>query len=211
MKIMNSGLRAAIWVACSATVFGGSINFDDQATASSGISSISLTNQYASQGVLFSSMDASQSFKFNITPTSSPNYATPFWGSNSTGFITFVDPTNSSTAAWVSSVSFELLGLTSTVAHPGNFSGVTIDALDLGGNVIAGDTQVIPATTTTTSNQFLTFTGQVHQLRFTYNSGSGLDPIDDLSFGTVNPTPEPSTWLLAGAGLVAVGLIRRRS
>src|SRR5258707_6820300 len=191
---------AFLLIAGGTALLATTINFDDQATAASGISGILLTNQYAAQGVLFNSIDASQSFKNNITPASSPNYATPFFGTTNPGFIIFVSPLDSTVNAWVDSASFTLLGLTSTVAHPGNFAGATIDALDLTGSVIAGQSQVIPATSTSTSNQVLTFTGQVHEIRFTLTpSTTGILPFDDLIFGAVTAAPEPSTCLTIGA------------
>src|SRR3982750_133653 len=165
--IQRLARSAALLVLTAAAIPAVTINFDDQATAPSGISGILLSNQYAAQGVLFSLIDASQSFKNNVTPASAPNYATPFFSTSSPGFFTFVDPADPATDAYSTAVSFTLLGLTSTVAHPGNFSGATIDALDLNGNVIAGQTQTISATSVTTSDVVLTFTGQVHEIRFT--------------------------------------------
>jgi hypothetical protein len=204
---------ASLILAAGAGLSATTINFDDQATQSTGINSIPLTNQYASQGVLFNLIDVSQSFKFNITPTSTPNYATPFFSNPGPGLFLFVNPADPSQNAYVTQVSFTLLGLDSTTAHPGQFSGATIDALDLNGNVIAGQTQTIGATTVTTSNEVLTFTGQVHEIRITETGGtSGVLPFDDLTFGTVVPAPEPATlgMMMAGAMLL-VGCARRRS
>ena len=77
--IMHRATRlAGLIVAAAAGLSAGTVlNFDGQPTAPSGISGVDLTNQYASQGVLFSLIDASQSFKFNVTPASIPNYASP--------------------------------------------------------------------------------------------------------------------------------------
>lgn len=186
---------------------GTILNFDDQATAPTGISGVALSNQYASQGVVFSLIDASQSFKFNIAPVSSPNYASPFFGTASPGFFKFVNPADPTQNGYVDSLSFTLLGLNAT--HPGQFSGAIIDALDLSGNVIPGQTQTIAATSVTTSNLDLTFSGQVHEIRFTeINGTSGLLPFDDLTFGPVN-TPEPGTFVLLSAGFALSGFVRR--
>jgi hypothetical protein len=209
--IMNRSTRLAVLALAAGAVLsaGTVLNFDDQATSSSGISSVPLTNQYAAEGVLFSLIDASQSFKFNIVPASSPNYATLFFGNGGPGFFKFVDPSDSAAQGYVDQVSFTLLGLTASDAHPGSFSGATIDALDLNGNVIAGQTQIIPTTLTTTSNEVLTFTGQVHEIRFTLTPGTtGLLPFDDVTFGAVM-TPEPGTFLLLGAALL-VGCFHRK-
>jgi hypothetical protein len=211
MGAMRHAARlAGMLLAAAVTLTAGTVlNFDDQPTAPSGISGVDLTNQYASQGVVFNSIDASQSFKFNITPASSPNYASPFFNGGSPGTFAFVDPADPAQNAFVDTVSFTLLGLTATTAHPGFFSGATIDALDLNGDVIPGETQIISATSVTTSNLTLTFTGEVHEIRFTQTAGtSGLLPFDDLTFGAVM-TPEPATFGLIGAALVLAGCVRR--
>jgi hypothetical protein len=208
---MNRSVRVAILALAAGAVLsaGTVLNFDDQATAPSGIASVPLTNQYAAQGVIFSLIDASQSFKFNIVPASSPNYATPFFGNGGPGNFKFVEPGNPAVDGFVDQVSFTLLGLTASDAHPGTFSGATIDALDLNGNVIAGQTQIIPTTSATTANEVLTFTGQVHEIRFTLTPGtSGLLPFDDVSFGAVM-TPEPGTFLLLGAALLVICFRRK--
>jgi len=201
---------AAVAAFASAALSAGSINFDDQPTAPSGIASIALTNQYAAQGVLFNLINASQSFKLNVIPASSPNYASLFFGNSGPGDFIFVDPTNSAINAVATGVSFTLVGL-NTATAPGQYSGATIEALDIFGNVIAGDTQVIAPTSTTTSSQVLSFAGQVHEIRFTLNGGSGILPFDDLTFRTLAvPTPEPGTFALIGAGLLIAAFRRRR-
>ncbi len=185
---------------------GGSINFDDQATTTS--TDVQLTNQYLSMGVVFQDMTASQRFKFNIVPPSTLNYATPFFVDLNPGLIIFVQPGNAAVNATVSTVSFTLVGLTVPDGHPGNYSGATIDALDLAGNVIPGQTVTIPGTATATSDQILTFTGAIHELRFTHTNGtSGAFPIDNLTFA-----PEPSSIGLLGAalGIVSLGYFRKR-
>jgi hypothetical protein len=95
-----------------------------------------------------------------------------------------------------------------TTPPAGFYSGATIDALDLAGNVIAGQSLSVPATSTPTANQILTFTGAIHELRFTHTAGtSGAFPIDDLVFA-----PEPSSFGLLGFGLVPLSafLLKRR-
>jgi hypothetical protein len=194
-------------LAIGAPLFAGTINFDDQNTIGG---AVALSNQYASSGVLFSDIYAAQNFKFNIIPPSGLNYASPFWADLNPGFITFVDPANALQAAVVDTVSFTLVGLTASDAHPGNFIGATIDALDADGNVIAGQTVVVPATSVNTANQVLTFTGGVHELRFTMTSGTGAFPIDDLVIGNLSDVPEPSTFALLTAGGIFAAALRRR-
>ena len=145
-----------------------------------------------------------------MIPASSPNYASLFFGNSGPGDFIFVDPTNSAINAVATGVSFTLVGL-NTATAPGQYSGATIEALDIFGNVIAGDTQVIAPTSTTTSSQVLSFAGQVHEIRFTLNGGSGILPFDDLTFRTLAvPTPEPGTFALIGAGLLIAAFRRRR-
>jgi len=184
------------------------INFDDQSTAGG---AVQLANQYAAQGVTFNDIYAAQNFKFNIFPPSTPNYASPFWVDLNPGTISFVDPSNAANAATVTSVTFTLVGLTATVDHPGNFSGATVDALDLLGNVIAGQSITIPATAVTTANQNFTFTGNIHALRFTHTDlTTGTLPIDDLTFSGLTPAPEPSTVLMLGGGMLLLVFSRKK-
>jgi hypothetical protein len=205
MKILKIAVLA---MAGSAALVAGSINFDDQPTGPGIAGSLALGSQYLAQGVLFSNMEVSKAFPFNVTANSSPNYASPFWANLNPGSFQFVDP-NTLVDAYVTSVSFTLLGLTTNVDHPGNFSGATIEALDLLGNVITGDTQVVPGTTTATSNVVVTFTGQVHEILFTHTPGtSGIFPIDDFTFSAIT-TPEPGGLLIAAGGLLVL-LGRRR-
>jgi hypothetical protein len=196
---------AALYTPLGATT----VNFDDQATSGG---AVQLSNQYASSGVLFTDLYAAQNFKSNIFPPSTPNYASPFWVDLNPGLITFVDPSNSGVNATVGTVSFTLVGLTVNPA-PGNYSGATVDALDLSGNIILGQSITIPAVNVTTPNQTFTFTGAVHQLRFTHTVGTtGALPIDDLAFGAVTPVPEPSSFglLTAGISLLLLPALRRR-
>lgn len=77
--------------------------------------------------------------------------------------------------------------------------------------MIAGQSQTIAPTAVTTPNITLTFTGDVHALQFTYTSGSGILPFDNLTFGTLTSAPEPGTLLLFPAAFAGVALLRRRS
>jgi MYXO-CTERM domain-containing protein len=206
MKILQI---AVLGIAGCAALSAGSINFDDQPTGPGIAGSLALGSQYLAQGVLFTNMEVSKAFAFNVTASSSPTYATPFWTNLNPGSFQFIDP-NSMVDAYVNSVSFTLLGLTTNTDHPGNFSGATIQALDLLGNVITGDTQVIPGTTTNTSNVVVTFTGQVHEILFTQTPGtSGIFPLDDLNFSAIT-TPEPGSLLIAAGGLLMLLGRRRR-
>jgi len=192
----------------AASLQAGTISFDDLDTSGG---AVQLTNQYASSGVLFTNLFAAQQFKFNILPPSTPNYASPFWVDLNPGFITFVDPANSSIPGLVASVSFTLVGLSVPDGHPGNFSGATIVALDGNGNSILGQTVTIPGVSTATANDPITFTGDIHALEFIHVDGTtGTFPIDDLTFGTVTGVPEPSTFALLALAFGAAVAARRR-
>jgi len=187
----------------AATVF----DFDNLA-----VTPVPLTNQYASSGVLFGNIEAATSFIFNIVPPSSPVYASPFWTSTNPGTLSFVDPTDSGTPAITDSVTITMVGLSTPAGHPGQYSGATIDALDAFGNVIAGQTQIIPGTSIATSNLDLTFTGPIHSLRFTHTAGTnGTLPFDNLTFGALTDVPETSTTLLVSGALAGLVLLRRRA
>ena len=163
----------------------GTISFDDLDTSGG---AVQLTNQYAASGVLFTNLFAAQQFKFNILPPSTPNYASPFWVDTNPGFITFVDPSNSSTPGVVDGLSFTLVGLSASDAHPGNFSGATLMTLDANGNTI--ETLIIPSVNTTTTDDTFILSGEIHSLEFIHTDGTtGAFPIDDLTFGTVTPVP----------------------
>ncbi len=180
------------------------INFDNLVTSSA---SVRPSNQFAASGMLFDQIQATQNFVLNIVPPSSPNYASPFWTGTNPGTITFVDPANSNVAAATSSLTITMVGLSTPVGHPGSYRGATIDALDPGGNVI--QTQTVAGTSTATSNLDLTFTGQIHALRFTYTPGTaGALPFDNLTFEALTDVPEPSNLSLTLGALAALGLGR---
>lgn len=102
-----------------------------------------------------------------------------------------------------------MVGLSTPTGHPGNFSGATIDALDAGGNVI--QTRNVAGTGSSTSNLDLTFTGQVHALRFTHTpSTTGVLPFDNLTFEALTTVPEPSSVALVMGAPIAIGLQRHR-
>ena len=47
---------------------------------------------------------------------------------------------------------------------------------------------------------------------YAYNNGLGYVQSTDLSFGVrIEPVPEPSTFILLGAGLTGIGLLRKRA
>ncbi len=198
----------ALIVSLTATVAQAtSINFDNltATTPAAGVSVPSasqLTNQYASQGVLFSSLGGFASVvNFGPNAPSAPNVIA---GSTSDGAltyavpieITFVSPTDSSLAAVTDFVSIRgdlfVMGLGTN----------TMIALDIFGNPIDFDVQLEPPAST------LSVSGLgIHKVILI---GSGTTAFDDLTFNPVMPVPEPSSLALASLAAMGGALALRR-
>jgi hypothetical protein len=178
------------------------INFDNLSAP------VALSNQYASQGVMFSQIEATGQFVTSVMPGSAPNYATPFYTNQNPGSLWFTDPNDASVAAYTDSVTITLDGYHNV---GGWFDGAIIDALDLNNSVIPGQSQtILPSNGTDYGPSTITFTGQVHGLEFTniLNAGRpGIFPFDNVTFGALTDVPEPGTWVVVGL-LAAFG--RRR-
>jgi hypothetical protein len=195
----------ALSLATAASLCAATISFDNLP------SETQLTNQYASQGVVFDQIWASARYPTNVVTLSTPNYATPFYLNGNPGTILFVDPGNAAAPAYATSVT---LSLNAYNNGGGWFDGAVVTAYDLNGNAIAGQTQTIaPTTGVNRPAMDITFTGQVHEIQLvdilTPNGDLGVFPFDNMSFSTPVRSPEPSTLML-GCGVLVVAWVAQR-
>ncbi len=184
------------------------INFDDL-TATSTVAGLpvpaasQLTNQYASQGVLFSSLGGFASVvNFGPNTPSSPNaiaastsdgllsYAVPIE-------ITFVSPSDSLVPAVTDFVSIR--GDSFIMGWGTN----TMIALDINGDPIDFDIQIEPPASILSVSGF-----GIHKVILI---GSTTTAFDDLSFNPVVAVPEPSSIALGAMAMAATGLVVVRS
>lgn len=199
----------ALVIGLSATSAGAvTINFDNL-PATSTVAGLpvpgasQLTNQYASQGVLFSSLGGFASVvNFGPNTPSSPNaiaastteglltYAVPIE-------ITFVSPDNPLLPAVTDFVSIRgdlfIMGLGTN----------TMIALDINGDPIDFDVQIEPPASV------LSVSGLgIHKVILI---GSTTAAFDDLTFTSLVPVPEPSSIALGAMAMAAIGLVVVRS
>ncbi len=171
----------------------------------------SLTTEYASLGILVSTVNGPATIGGGATPpvgsTITGQYLVVNWSPNGVAHVNieFVDPTNSAVPGWVdgSTVFFDLWD-DNAVPSP----RVTVNAYDLS-NVLLGSYDL----TSEYANNAGGFTGQIHRLELVDNGGDG-HLFDNLDFGAITTPqegiPEPGTFFLMGAGLVGLGFAIRR-
>ena len=108
-----------------------------------------------------------------------------------------------------SDFSFKYAGLTGN----GYFNGLDVVLKGASGNTLAS-LSVAPVTTYTAIQTFA-FAGvsgikTVEFTSITSPLGTGLSPVDDISF-TLAPVPEPGEWAMMAAGLMITGAAARRA
>ncbi len=147
-------------------------------------------------------------------PNHSPNGSNGIGGSTDTDLLTyndafpitisFWDPTNPSLPATTDFVSI-------TGHLWGSSFTVSFDAFDIFGNLVDSDSgQDIGG------RVYSVNADSIHTVRWSgvptpTIGGSGGAGLDLLKFNSVTPIPEPSTFLLLGAGLVGLGFGGRRT
>ncbi len=170
----------------------------------------SVDTEYGSVGVLFAPTNsgggsAPTFVTVNSPPIASPGSGTyaafntlPVFGSADTLIMDFVDPSNNSIPGWVagSGLSFVLWDTESSVSFW---------TYDVFGGLIGSGSLV-----TNVPVSFSGFSGDVHRVVFSDTGGDGF-VIDQIGYGDITAIPEPATFGLLGAGLLAIGLLRRRS
>ncbi len=162
-----------------------------------------LTNQYASQGVLFSSLGGFASVvNFGPNTPSSPNAIA---ASTTEGLLTYAVPIE---IAFVSPGNPLLPAVTDFVSIRGDLFIIglgtnTMLALDINGDPIDFDIQIEPPAS------ILSVTGfGIHKVILI---GSTTTAFDDLSFNPVVVVPEPSSIALAALAAATLGVVVVRS
>jgi hypothetical protein len=200
------GARGRRWIAGAALIFMVAlgtepsiagpiiIGFDDHAalnclvvSCGQGVSIPTLdivTNDYAAEGVVFSSGDGIAVLQ-GSNPVSPPNVAA---GTDAGLILDFFAPVF---ATFTTPVSFVSITLTNSSI------GATLEAFGSNGALLASDTGQTSATLVVSSPGIFSV-----EILPTYAA------FDNFTFGT--SVPEPSTMALFGAGLAGLGLMRRR-
>jgi len=184
------------------------INFDNL-TATAPVAGLpvpaasQLTNQYANQGVMFSSLGGFASVvNFGPNTPSSPNAIA---ASTSDGLLSYAVPIE---ITFVSPSDSQVPAVTDFVSIRGDLfiMGVgtnTMIALDINGDPIDFDIQIEPPAS------ILSVTGfGIHKVILI---GSTTTAFDDLSFNPVVVVPEPSSVALGAMAMAAIGLVVIRS
>ena len=165
--------------------FGISINFDNL-TPFSAVSS----NAYASMGVqsLVSNSSSDPLYVYPYSSQSAPNYLSTQDGLGGLT-ITFTNLTN-------------IVGIGVLESDGGT---VTLEALGASGNMLGSFNEVVSSTGNTPYNAYYILQDPTNDIKSFEITSTGAFAVDDLQFA-----PEPTSFLLGGAGLGLLGLLRLR-
>jgi hypothetical protein len=224
---VNKGIQAAALVAALAVAPVGAhaaiITFEEAVAPTAMTNSPGaavptgsrLTNQYLSQGVLFSSGAGYAAVVLHVTsPTNAtPSFPNVIGGTTAGGALsystaitaTFVQPGNASVLATTNFV--RVLG----DRFPLGSGTVTLSAFGLNGALLGSTTADDVGPIGTGPALELSLAG-IHRVTFTGSSGTVA--FDNFEFGELTvpstPVPEPAALGLLVAGLAGIGFARRR-
>ncbi|MBS1824819.1 MAG: PEP-CTERM sorting domain-containing protein [Acidobacteria bacterium] len=206
MKISAFVALGVIAVAAATPSRAGYVGFDSLPAGTI------VTNQYASQGIIFT--PAGSPYSSRVTDVSLPEYGTaPFSNSQPNALFIAIPPADSVSFHFESGSSAACTSFVNLRAGDGDAASETfrVQMYDCAGN------EVYNNVFTTTGGSSLgvaniTFSGQIQLVKVSAVSGSVSGMlIDDIEFGLVEAcdSPEPGSLLLLGSGVIAV-LMRRR-
>jgi hypothetical protein len=197
------GVTVALAVPAGAVVY---INFDDMNSGGSQYG-VPVGNNYQGLGIIFTQAWASD-YWYTQTGQGYTSYPTIVYGEADCGYndvdaqpvsAYFVIP-GTNTAAPTDFV--ELLA-----AWSDNGRLATLAGYDVGGNLVASDTQVSDGLSAT----LLSISApNIYKIVVSFDTGDDVNGIDDLYFNA--PVPEPSGVVLLGLGVLGAGarILRRK-
>jgi hypothetical protein len=192
--------------AATALVGAATINFDDKTITPGSpveIATDPLASTYSAEGITFDPAFYFDNETF-ANPSSAPNFARVAGAENVAESITFSVPTHT--------VSLDTLGLSASANY---YDGAVISFLSGGStlNMITVQPVVNPAVDVLSQTVSFSSSSNITAVTISkfHNAGgpTGIFGFDNLAISA--SVPEPGSLALVGLGMLAAGLIRRRS